>query len=131
MSRSKFTVSEKVIIHMPNDRKYDGLTAIVEDVDHKDVKLTYRLTVFNRDDKKMRVPLWLPEHMLKPFRKRNVYELKPGDVIVNRSGLRFEVIEPLAPVFFITPIGSPSVTMHVSAKDLANEGYQIEERTDE
>lgn len=127
MSKFKFELGERVIINHPKDLKYHGLVAEIEEIDHQH-GLTYVVSVFDKNGVKMRNYLYLPERLLRRFAQKTLSELEPGDILVNRAGLEFVVVEPPSPVYYISPINSPAVTVHTSAMDLYSDGFKIKNR---
>lgn len=127
MNKFKFEIGDRVFINYPNDPKYNGMLAEVEDIEMHGPSF-YTVSVLRKDGTKMRNKLYLPEKLLRQFKQKTLSELEPGDILVNKAGLEFEVKEPQSPVYFISPINTPSVTVHVSALELFSDGFSIKDR---
>lgn len=129
MKNTKYEVGDRVFINLPKDKKYDGMVAEIEDVDPFEAhRLIYTVAVFGRGGEKMRQRLYLPERMLKRFKQKILSELEPGDVLVNKAGLQFVIIEPQSPIYYISPVNTPSVAIHVSALDLISDGFRLKKK---
>lgn len=120
----KFEIGDRVFINHAKDPKYHGLVGEIEDIFPENGGM-YFLSVFNKEGKRMLNKLYLPERLLRRFRQKTLQELEPGDIVINRSGLEFRVVEPISPVYFMSPIGSPQTIVNVTASDLMNDGFAI------
>lgn len=114
---TQFNVGDRVAINYPGDRYHD-LLATIDHFDPSDNTYHVILDYYSQPR-----GIWVHGHQLVRHGLVTLKDLVPGDHLVNRAGLPFEVVLPPSVTIFLRAHGQKDM-IHMSLEELSTEGFK-------